>query len=330
MLMTPPLGGNAAANSRGCCSTKKPVEWWSEWPLTVGAVANAVYAGIQGFIQGDPQWEWIFSLITFGLLCLAVWRVRYLGLAKKLADTADDFREENDRLSEQVDTFASENEKLADQVDTFSAENEKLADQVDTFSAENKKLAGEVDAFSAENEKLGDEVDAFSVENEKLGGEVDAFSVENQRLAVQVDAFGAENKKFEAQNRQFSENVAALEGDVEKFRAVLEISSDNAEETQKKLFAETEKYRLENNRFEANNLLDLFLRLDMNHDLELSIDEITTMQGFVKTVYGVDYDFSQLDGDHNGRVNLAEFVDKFRSRKVPVLGRSGHGANGKK
>ena len=264
-------------NTGGCCSKFGD---WSEPGFYVLCAANVVAFGAQ-LIGKDDSWEVGVSAVAAAAFLVAAWRVRILGVGKKLLKTVQALKNENNTYKLQNDAFHLETEHL------------KTA---------NKNLQAETNAYHAENKD-------FRTENEVFRKETQHFQKENE-------VFDTQNQKLTAQNLVFQDTENALQRDLETFREITNIVGDNAAEAQDRLFETYERYCTENERQENNNLLTLFGLIDRDHSSDLSPAEVGQMSEYVRIVYGEDYDFSQLDTDNDGHVSLQEFFNKFRERKA--------------
>ena len=146
--------------------------------------------------------------------------------------------------------------------------------------------------------KLSDSVDELKLE-------ITDLQKENGKLSQQVDLMKGEVKDFEEENDKFKRSLNLLGGEV-----------DDIEDATEKLFALYEKVNAENKRAESNNLLSLFLLVDQNKDNSLDESEMHKLRKFIKIVYNKDYNFELLDRDHDGRVDIKEFFEKFRDREL--------------
>ncbi len=136
-----------------------------------------------------------------------------------------------------------------------------------------------------------------------------------KKLMDSVRDLRGENAKLKETNEELEAEVDKFQKEVEKFEQMVGLLGDNVEdleEAKNQLFKLYEQYRIENKRYESNNLLTLFGLVDKNEDSKLDPEEITRMKDYVKIVYGQDFDFDILDRDGDGSVTLKEFFNKFR------------------
>jgi hypothetical protein len=215
--------------AQSCC--KFEIIDKSEWIIIPGiclAVGGFVFAVVSG-----PVGLAVVTGVVVVAGLVAEWRVRALGVAKKLMDSVNDLKDENDKLRLMNEIFET-------QIETFGSENDKL------------KLI-----------------------NIKFGSEIEKF-----------------------------ENVVGLLGD----------NVEDLESAKTQLFELYNKYKIENDKQESNNLLTLFGLVDKNQDSRLSKTELQRMREYIKIVYNEDFDFDILDSDDDGVVSLKEFFEKFRNR----------------
>lgn len=136
-----------------------------------------------------------------------------------------------------------------------------------------------------------------------------------KKLMDSVRDLRGENEKLKETNEELEAEVNKFKGEVEKFEQMVGLLGDNVEdleEAKNQLFKLYEQYRLENKRFESNNLLTLFGLVDKNEDSILDEEEIKRMEDYVRIVYGTEFDFNKLDRNGDGSVTLKEFFNKFR------------------
>jgi len=215
--------------AQSCC--KFEIIDKSEWIIIPGiclAVGGFVFAVVSG-----PVGLAVVTGVVVVAGLVAEWRVRALGVAKKLMDSVNDLKDENDKL----------------------------------------KLMNEV--FETQLGIFGDENDKLKLINIKFGSEIEKF-----------------------------ENVVGLLGD----------NVEDLESAKTQLFDLYNKYKIENDKQESNNLLTLFGLVDKNQDSRLSKTELQRMREYIKIVYNEDFDFDILDSDDDGVVSLKEFFEKFRNR----------------
>ena len=132
----------------------------------------------------------------------------------------------------------------------------------------------------------------------KLMESVNNFSEENIKLKNEINVFRDENDKFKEILGLFGDNV------------------EDIEKTKKDLIDLYEKYRIENERYVSNNLLNLFGLVDKDQNSILDENEIKRMKEYIKIVYKQDFDFDILDKNQDGSISLKEFFDKFRSKNI--------------
>jgi len=215
--------------AQSCC--KFEIIDKAEWIIIPGiclAVGGFVFAVVSG-----PVGLAVVTGVVVVAGLVAEWRVRALGVAKKLMDSVNDLKDENDKL----------------------------------------KLMNEV--FETQLGIFGDENDKLKLINIKFGSEIEKF-----------------------------ENVVGLLGD----------NVEDLESAKTQLFDLYNKYKIENDKQESNNLLTLFGLVDKNQDSRLSKTELQRMREYIKIVYNEDFDFDILDSDDDGVVSLKEFFEKFRNR----------------
>ena len=115
--------------------------------------------------------------------------------------------------------------------------------------------------------------------------------------------------------------IRALANLSEKFEDIVGLLGDNVdgiEDAKNQLFELYKRYKDENDRQEANNLLTLFGLVDKNEDSRLSQEEILKMKEYIRIVYNEEFDFDTLDSDDDNFVSLSEIFKKFRNRKTEV------------
>lgn len=120
------------------------------------------------------------------------------------------------------------------------------------------------------------------------------------------------------ENKRLEGSVQTLETQMKQLdllKDALGDSVDDFEAAKNTLLGLYEKYRLENTKFEANNLLSLFNLVDKDADGSLAPTEIDRLKEYVRVVYKTELDLGKCDTDANGTISLAEFVRVFRERK---------------
>ena len=128
----------------------------------------------------------------------------------------------------------------------------------------------------------------------KLMDSVRDLRFENMRLQGQVEQLGADVERFE--------KIVGLVGD----------SVEDLEVAKKQLFDLYDRYKVENDRYVGNNLLNLFGLVDKDQNSKLDKEEIKRMQEYIRIVYKEEFDFNTLDKDNDGSVSLQEFFNKFK------------------
>lgn len=157
------------------------------------------------------------------------------------------------------------------------------------------------------------------------------FGVASVVAYWRVHILGAAKKIMETaedlkrENRELKTSVetskiteSKLRSDIHKFQEITKLLDNNVtdiEEVQQKLFNLYERYKMENERQESNNLLTLFGLIDKNQDSVLDREEIKKMKEYIKIVYNKDYDFDKLDRNQDGSISLTEFFEKFRKER---------------
>lgn len=133
-----------------------------------------------------------------------------------------------------------------------------------------------------------------------------------------------ENEVLKNNNEELETKLEKMGEEITKFEEMVGLLGDNVqniEEAKNELITLYQKYKDENDRQEANNLLTLFGLVDKNEDSRLSQSEIKRMKDYIKIVYKEEFDFDSLDSDDDGFVSLNEFFEKFRKRnikKIPI------------
>jgi len=139
-----------------------------------------------------------------------------------------------------------------------------------------------------------------------------------KHLMDSVRDLRTENQKLKETNESLESKVKKFQDELEKFEDMVGLLGDNVqdiEETKASLMKLYDQYKIENTRYESNNLLTLFGLVDKNEDSKLSPAEIKRMEDYVRIVYGEDFDFDILDRDGDGSVSLKEFFNKFRKHR---------------
>jgi hypothetical protein len=129
-----------------------------------------------------------------------------------------------------------------------------------------------------------------------------------------IRALGIAKHLMESVHTLQKENLQ-LKEEIEKFEGIVGILGDNVgsiHDAKNELFKMYNQYKIENNRYESNNLLTLFGLVDKDQNSRLDTDEIDRMKEYIKIVYKEEYDFSTLDRDGDGTVSIKEFFEKFR------------------
>jgi len=127
---------------------------------------------------------------------------------------------------------------------------------------------------------------------------------------------------LKTENENLRNEIGTFKNEVENFENIVGLLGDNIEDVKdakNQLFELYDKYKNENDRQEANNLLTLFGLVDKNQDSKLSQDEISKMKEYIKIVYKEEFDFDKLDSDDDNFVSISEFFEKFRHRKIKKI-----------
>lgn len=138
-------------------------------------------------------------------------------------------------------------------------------------------------------------------------------------LESENDELRENNKELQEEIYKFQDNNNILQSEINKFQDILGLLNNNVtdiEDAKKELFDLYNKYKIENNKQQSNNLLTLFGLVDKNQDSKLSQDELIRLKEYIKIVYKRDFNFDILDKDDDGYVSLQEFFEKFRLDNV--------------
>ena len=164
-----------------------------------------------------------------------------------------------------------------------------------------RNLMESVDMFKEENQVYKKENQIFKEENQIFKEENQIFKEENQVLKEEVNKLNYENKKFE-------EMIGLLGNEVK-----------DVDEIKEKLFKLYNDYKKENDRYEGNNLLNLFRLVDINNDSCLSKEEMIKMSRYAKIFYNEEFDFNEFDFNKDENVSIEEFVQKFKKIKENIV-----------
>lgn len=130
-----------------CCSWE--IVDLSEPLIIVGTCCSLivlVYSSITGSIALA-----ILSGIVLLSGLVGEWRIRVLGVAKKLMDSVNNLENENNRLRDQVETLGGENQKLHDEVGKFEGIVGILGDTTHDIESAKNELFGLYEKYQKEN-----------------------------------------------------------------------------------------------------------------------------------------------------------------------------------
>ena len=127
----------------------------------------------------------------------------------------------------------------------------------------------------------------------KLTESIEFLKTENLNLKYAVSSLKSENDKFSTAVGILGQNVG------------------NIETAKDELFSLVDDYTKENNKHEANNLVQLFSLVDANSDFKLEREELLRMKEYTKKYYNKDLRLEILDSDENGCVSINEFIDFY-------------------
>lgn len=153
----------------------------------------------------------------------------------------------------------------------------------------------------------------------KLMDSVNVLQSENEELKENNDDLGKEIDRFNEELLSMDNTNQELKKEIINFKNIVGLLGDGVgdiNQAQTKLFELYQKYKIENDKQQSNNLLTLFGLVDKNQDSRLSENELIRLKEYIRIVYHKEFDFSLLDKDNNGYISLQEFFEKFKLEMV--------------